>query len=187
MQVLAAVAPTVLEYLLAAHAEHVPQLGPVAPVLPTQLAKRVLPAAEVENAGQAKQAASTVAPSEAEYLQVQQSVHVSGPVVGLYFPTVYAKQVPPLGPVAPLLHRKLAKRVLPAGEVEIVGQAKQAASKATVKPSLAQNLPVMKSVHAPDPVTVLYLPASLQIPYRHQCDSRNLMCSVHFKLRCNSW
>ena len=117
MQVLAAVAPTVLEYLLAAHAEHVPQLGPVAPVLPTQL----------------------------------------------------------------------AKRVLPAGEVEIDGQAKQAASKATVKPSLAENLPVMQSVHAPDPVTVLYLPASLQIPYRHQCDSRNLMCSVHFKLRCNSW
>jgi hypothetical protein len=49
---------------------------------------------------------------------------VSDPVNALYFPATHAEQVPPpSGPVDPALQVQLLKSALPAGELELDGQA----------------------------------------------------------------
>ena len=63
----------------------------------------VLVASELEPAGHARQAASTVAPTVAEYFATAQSVQPALPVALLYFPVAQAVHVPPSGPVYPAL------------------------------------------------------------------------------------
>jgi hypothetical protein len=56
--------------------------------------------------------------------ELPQSVQSAEPVNILYFPVKHATHIPPLGPVAPVLHRQLLNRLLPAAELERVGQSK---------------------------------------------------------------
>ena len=56
------------------------------------------------------------------------SVQAADPVDALYFPDTHAEHGPPFGPVDPALQVQLVKAALPAGEVELVGQAVHDAS-----------------------------------------------------------
>jgi hypothetical protein len=56
------------------------------------------------------------------------SVQAADPVDTLYLPATHAVQLPPSGPVDPALQVQLVKAALPAGELELVGQAVHDAS-----------------------------------------------------------
>ena len=51
-----------------------------------------------------------------EYVFAGQSVHASGPVVGLNFPTVHPEHPAALEPVNPVAHRHMVELLLPTGE-----------------------------------------------------------------------
>ncbi len=137
-QVVAIVAPDVVEYVAAAqsvhvalpvmvlylpatHAEQTPSLGPVKPTLQVHAARVELEIGEFEPAGHATQVVATVAPGVVEYVAAAQSVHTALPVLILYLPTAHAEQTPPFGPVYPWLQVQLVICVVPAGEVESAG------------------------------------------------------------------
>ena len=67
-----------------------------------------------------------------------QTLHIAGPVDGLYIPATHAVHAPPAGPEEPALQMQLVKVELPTGELEFVGQA----------------------MHCCGPVDALYFPAS---------------------------
>ena len=50
-------------------------------------------------------------------------VHAADPVDALYLPASHAVHGPPFGPVAPAMQVQFVKAALPAGELEIDGQA----------------------------------------------------------------
>jgi hypothetical protein len=81
--------PVLPLYLPATHTEHGQQLGPVNPRLQTQLVCAVDAITDCEFAGHARQVISTVSTSVAEYVLAQQSVHMAGPIVSLYFPATH--------------------------------------------------------------------------------------------------
>jgi len=71
--------PVVSLYLPAAQAVQEPASRPVYPALQVQLDRAVLPAGDVLDAGQARHAASSVAPALVEYLPPAQTVHARLP------------------------------------------------------------------------------------------------------------
>jgi hypothetical protein len=73
-------------------------------------------------APQSRHVAATDAPSVAEYVPAPQSVQPALPEAGLYLPDTQATQVPPLGPVYPILQRQLVIAVDPATDCEYMGQ-----------------------------------------------------------------
>ena len=81
--------PVVPLYLPDTHTEHGLQLGPVNPRLQTQLVCAVDPTTDCDFAGHARQVITTVSTTVAEYVFAQQSVHMAGPIVSLYFPATH--------------------------------------------------------------------------------------------------
>ena len=82
-----------------------PPAGPVEPALQTHAVMTVLPAGELESAGQSTQA---------EF-----------PVPNLYVPPKHCVHVPPSGPLDPALQMQAVTAVLAAGEPEFVGHSVQ--------------------------------------------------------------
>ena len=115
-QVVATVAPAVVEYVAvaqlvhcalpvailyvpAAHGEHTPPSGPVYPMLQVQPVDELHTVqVEPELAGQARHVADAVAPAVSEYVPAPQFVHAAEPVKSLYVPATHAVHKP-LGPV----------------------------------------------------------------------------------------
>jgi hypothetical protein len=94
-QLVQAPEPILILNLPASHAVHGPPLGPVKPALQIQAA---LPAGASEFSGHDEQVLSAVAAVTIENLPLTHWMHVSGPGLILYLPSVHALQVPPLGP-----------------------------------------------------------------------------------------
>ena len=109
MQLLAAVAPIVVEYVCTAQGTHV--LSDTAPVL-----IRYVPAPQLVHVD------STDAPVAEEYLPASQSVHGALPMDVLYLPARQAVHVCPSRPVVPALHRQSVRDVEPRDEFEFAGQ-----------------------------------------------------------------
>ena len=147
-QVVAIVAPAVIEYVPApqsVHAElplvvlyfpatqavHEPPLGPVNPVLHVQAARAELAIGELELVGHVIHVVEIVAPVLVEYVPAPQSVHAALPPVVLYLPATQAVHVPPSGPVNPAL---------------------QPADTHTLAPAV-DDLPASHAVHVEDPVS----------------------------------
>jgi hypothetical protein len=172
--------PELVLYFPAAHAAHVPPLGPVYPRLQTQLVSADDPAVDCVSAGHARQALSVTAPVVARYLPAPQSVHATEPVLVLNFPAPHATQSPPSAPVYPALHRQLLASTLPLGDCALLGQLWHvAASEAprtpeyvsaahathalsSAAPTDAENFPAPHATHAlllVAPVEVKNLPA----------------------------
>jgi hypothetical protein len=176
-QVLATVAPTVAEYVLAsqlvhaaepvavlylpaAHAVHVPPLGPANPRLQTQLASAVDPTGACVFEGHPRQVAIAVAPVAVEYVLAPQSVHAAEPVDVLYFPATHKTHDSASGPVDPAgqSETQAVNASLPAGENVLAPQLIQV--EATKAPVAVEYLPASQSVHATLPMICLYLPAA---------------------------
>ncbi len=117
-QVVAVVAPVVLEYVPipqlthasaplatlyvpATHGEHGPPPGPAYPALHTHAARDELMLVDVVSAGQPKHVDAIVAPVDVEYVPAPQLVHAALPLVSLYVPAPHAAHGPPSGPVYP--------------------------------------------------------------------------------------
>jgi hypothetical protein len=115
-----------------------------------------------ELVGHAKQLLIVVEPITVEYLESKQLAHGVLPAVPLYFPATQAVQVPPLGPVNPLLQVQLASALQPLHEPPVLaGHARQVV--ATVAPSVVEYVPATQFVHATEPVVVLYFPATHRV------------------------
>ncbi len=99
------------------------------------------------------------APVNAVYLPASQSVQVAVPVNALYFPATHAAHGPPFGPVDPVLQVQLVKAALPAGELELDGQALHV----ELAPTAVEYVPAPQSVHRAAPVNAVYLPASQSV------------------------
>ena len=147
----------------AAHAVHPPPFAPVKPILQVQSVCTLLPAAELEFAGQlvqvpdpvaptapeyvlaphATQALSDAAPDVARYLPAPQLRQVEAPVVVEYVPAPQSTQE--LASVAPVVVRYLPA---PQSTQEL----------ATVAPVVARYLPATQSVQTVS-IADLYLPA----------------------------
>jgi hypothetical protein len=172
--------PEPVLYFPAAHAAHVPPLGPVYPRLQTQLVSVDDPAIDCVSAGHARQALSATAPVVVRYLPAPQSVHATEPVVVLYLPAAQAEHVPPLGPVNPRLHSQLVNDVDPTGDRALLGHPWHIATSdaprapeyvsaahathalSSAAPTDAENFPAPHATHAlllVAPVEVKYLPA----------------------------
>jgi hypothetical protein len=97
-------APATILYFPAAHASHVPPLGPVYPRLQRHEPIAVSPEDVCpEFDGQSRQVLAAVAPTVAEYLLAAQSVHASLPAADLYLPATH-KVHDPNCPVEPAVH-----------------------------------------------------------------------------------
>jgi hypothetical protein len=148
--------PVLILYLPGTHAEQTPPLGPVKPTLQVQATRTELEIGELEPAGHVTQVVATVAPGVVEYVAAAQSVHTALPVLILYFPGTHAEQTPLSGPVKPTLHVQAARAELEIGELEPAGQATQVV--ATVAPDVVEYVAAAQSVHTALPVLILYLP-----------------------------
>ena len=106
------------------------------PALHQQRSKRLVPATDVEFAGQALQAAESAR--------------------GLYFPGTHCTQESFVGVCwKPASHKQRSMRLVPATDVELPGHAAQLES-----PELAAYVPAPQALHAPEPVAFLYCPAA---------------------------
>ena len=89
-----------------------------------------------------------------------QGVHAAEPIPTLYVPAAHVEHIPS-GPVYPALHGgkiQAALDVLVAGEFVPAGQARHVV--ATVAAVVVEYFPDPQSVHAVEPVTSLYFPAT---------------------------
>ena len=106
------------------------------PALHQQRSKRLVPATDVEFAGQALQAAESAR--------------------GLYFPGTHCTQESFVGVCwKPASHKQRSMRLVPATDVELPGHAAQLES-----PELAAYVPAPQALHAPEPGPPLKLPAA---------------------------
>jgi hypothetical protein len=167
--------PAAALYFEAAHAKHGPPSGPEYPAMQTQIldalgdcefagqaahapAADAPVAAEYVPAPQSRHVAVVVAPVTSEYLPAPQSRHAAEPVLILYLPAPHAVHAPPLGPVNPRLQTQLATAVDPTGACVFEGHPRQVAI--AVAPVAVEYVLAPQSVHAAEPVDVLYFPAT---------------------------
>ncbi len=150
--------PVDVLYAPAVHAVHSPPSSPDDPALQVQVLKAVLPGGELEFDGQAMHVELAEAPGAVEYVPAPQSEQVADPVNALYFPATHAEQVPPSGPLQPVLQVQLVKAALPTGELEFDGQAMH--FELVEEPTAVEYVPAPQSEHRADPVDVLYFPAT---------------------------
>jgi hypothetical protein len=85
-----------------------------------------------------------------------QSLHKADPADALYFPATHAVQIPPSGPVHPVLQVQFFKAALPAGDLAFDGQTLHV--ELADAPTAAEYVPVPQSVQRTDPVEALYFP-----------------------------
>ena len=81
-----------------------------------------------------------------------QSLHKADPADALYFPATHAVQIPPSGPVDPVLQVQFFKAALPAGDLAFDGQPLHVPAPQSVQlPLLAADLylPSTHAVHVP--------------------------------------
>jgi hypothetical protein len=114
-------APVLLLKKFAAHGLHVAPFAPVYPVLHRHSVLALLPVAELEFNGQSEHVSIDMAPAVLENLPATQSVHPP-PTADLCLPAAHAAHAPPSGPEKPALHWHRVRALLPAGDVELVGQ-----------------------------------------------------------------
>ena len=161
-QVVATVAPTVVEYVPtpqsvhtalpvailyfpATHAVHGPPIGPVDPALHVQAARTELEIGELEFVGHAMHVVAIVAPTVVEYVPAPQSVQTALPVEILYFPVTHAVHAPPpFSPVNPALQMHSKTLVLALGDVLLTGHVVHAAL-----PTVFFHVPAAHAVHDP--------------------------------------
>ena len=93
-----------------------------------------------------------------EYLPREHSVQAVDPFTSLYVPAMHAAQVAPSGPVYPLLHVQLVSTLLPAPEYVCAGHALHVDSE--MLPVAVEYFPCEHRVHAAEPFTSLYVPAT---------------------------
>jgi hypothetical protein len=116
-----------------------------------------LPKGEFEFAGHVKHVETWLAPTDAEYVPISQSGHVSDPASALYFPAMHSEHVSPLRPDEPALHMQSISSLLAVGALELSGQSRHSSVEA---PTTVEYLPAEQSMHAAFPDTILYLPAT---------------------------
>ena len=114
-------APTSFLNLPGVQAEHFP----AEPVYPASQAHSVLPAAELELAGQASQVVPNTAPITLEKVPALHSEHPELPLASLYLPPVHAVHAPPFGPEVPAMQMQSDRRLEPAALFEFAGHALQ--------------------------------------------------------------
>ena len=129
-QLLHAAAPVTALYLPDSHCVHVSPSGPVKPTLQAHDVNNVLPASETEFDGHGKHTESDVAPTLDEYVPAAQLLHASDPIAfsALYLPASHWIHVLPSGPENPALQEHAVTAALPAGEMELTGQAEHVES-----------------------------------------------------------
>jgi len=106
-------------------------------------------------AGHAEHVPSAVAATAAEYVPAPQSVHAPFPLSALYLPAAHPVHSSEPSRVNPASQLQVS---LPAGASEFAGHAKHVLS--AVAATAAEYLPAPQSVHAPFPLSALYLPAA---------------------------
>jgi hypothetical protein len=119
----------------------------------------VLPGGDQERGGHAVQADAEVAADVLENLPAPQLTQAPVPAPDLYLPMVHIVHVSAarvMVPVNPALH-KHASTELPAGDQVSGGQLEQIEDDEEM---IFENVPASHSLHAPDPLKVLYFPAS---------------------------
>ena len=95
-----------------------------------------------------------------EYFPATHGVHGAGPVPTLYVPAAHVEHMPS-GPVYPALHGgkiQAVLDVLEAGDVMPAGQVRHVV--ATVAARFEEYVPGPQSVHATEPVALLYFPVA---------------------------
>ena len=70
-----------------------PPSGPEKPALQVQAVETELPSRESEFVGHSKHVEGWLAPTDAEYVPISQSIHASDPARALYFPVTHSKHV----------------------------------------------------------------------------------------------
>jgi hypothetical protein len=130
----------------------------VYPLLHVQLVSTLLPAPEYVCAGHALHVDSEIPAVAVLYLPREHSVQAVDPFTSLYDPVMHAVQVAPSGPVYPLLHVQLVSTLLPAPEYVCAGHALHVDSKCS--PVSVEYFPCGQRVHAEEPFTSLYVPAT---------------------------
>jgi hypothetical protein len=141
---------------------------PLYPALHTQSVTASLPGIACVLFGQLRQVSEVAAPVAVEYFPAPQSVHVEAtdaPTVVEYFPAPQATHGPPPGPVNPRLQRQAEMAVCPVADVTVfAGQAVHV--EAAMAPTAAEYVLRLQSMHAADPVAILYFPAmqAVQVP-----------------------
>ena len=89
------------------------------PAQQMQLSMELLPAGELDHAGQLVHTSEDVALAVVEYLPVRQSIHALLPDKTLNLPDRHAVHAKPSAPNQPGLQRHLVTALLPAGELEL--------------------------------------------------------------------
>ena len=106
-----------------------------------------------------------VAPLDAECLPASHCVHSAEPNADLYLPAAHDSQVPPSGPLYPMLHRHCDCCVDPL-DVVVESAGQDSHVEISVAFIVSECLPTGQSRHADEPMTLLYLPAThaTQVP-----------------------
>ena len=86
--------PTSALYFPGTHSKHVPPSSPDEPALQVQAVETELPKRDVEFVGHAEHVETWFAPTDAEYVPITQSMHVSDPASVLYFPAMHSEHTP---------------------------------------------------------------------------------------------
>lgn len=139
-------------------AAHVPPLAPVYPALHVHAACALLAAGDELLVGQVLHVPELVAAPTVEYVFGPQSVHTADPVPALYLPAAQPVQVPPSGPVNPMLHVHAPTALPPDPDELLDGQVVHTPD--PVAPGVVEYVPAPQSVHVAAPVDVLYFPAT---------------------------
>jgi hypothetical protein len=134
--------PCIVLYLPAAHSVHVPPVSPVDPLLQMQVVKDVLPAGDCAFDGQALHVAFDDAPTAVEYLPDVHSVHTVPAVNVVYLPASHAVHV----------DAETAAEYVPGGQTlhVVIDDA----------PTVVEYVPDAHCVQPAAPANVLYLPVS---------------------------
>lgn len=150
----------------AAHTAHGPPSGPEAPALQMQAVDAPLPGRESVFGAHARHVDALYAPTDAEYVPTLQSMHVPGPVDGLYFPAPHNSHSAPIEPAAPAIHTHATL---------LEGESENAGHTAHVTP-VEEYMPAAHTEHVPGPVDDLYVPAS---HFRHSRPFRPVQPALH--------
>ena len=130
----------------------------VYPALHVHAVCAVLMAGDELKSGQLLHVAFVDAPVAPEYVPAPQSVHRAAPVPALYLPAAQGEQVPPSGPVCPMMHLQAPRALPPAADELLVGQVVHTPD--PVAAMMVEYVPAPQFSHKAEPVIGLYVPAT---------------------------